>query len=416
MRKPRVRRPSTPLATISAALIGMTMPALHGGDAATTPLDDPWLARAIELHRRTPLIDGHNDLPFQMRKRGDLRFEQTDLGQPQPDLHTDIPRLRAGGVGAQFWVAYPQYRVEPREALVHTLEAIDSIKAMVGAWPDTFGLALTADDVERVFESGRIASIICVEGGQAINDSLAVLRTFHRLGARYMTLTHNRTHSWADSATDEPRHGGLTDFGKSVIREMNRLGMMIDLSHTSPDVMRDVLDISASPVLFTHSNARALTEHPRNVPEDILDRIPQNGGLVMATFVPPFTNPQCAQWWFARRARMSELDAQGVTGAEAVREAIKPWDEANPPPVATLSEVADHIEHLITRIGVDHVGIGSDFDGITQTVAGLEDVSKFPHLTAELLRRGHSEADLEKILGRNLLRVMRENEHRAITP
>jgi membrane dipeptidase len=408
MPTPRIRkhRIIPRIATFAAAALAMIS---HASEVDT----DPFLQRAIELHRQVPLIDGHNDLPFQMRKRGDLCFGQTDLRNPQPDFHTDIPRLRAGGVGAQFWVAYPQYRVPPLEALVHTLEAIDSINAMVAAHPETFEIARTADDIERIFQSGKIASIICVEGGQAINDSLAVLRMFHQLGARYMTLTHNRTHSWADSATDDPRHGGLTDFGKSVVREMNRLGMMVDLSHTSPDVMRDALDVSTSPVLFTHSNARAVTDHPRNVPDEILDRIPENGGLVMATFVPPFTNQQAAGWWSARRARLAALQADGVTRASAIREAMEPWDAANPPPVATLAEVANHIDHLVKRIGIDHVGIGSDFDGITNTVEGLEDVSKFPNLTAELLRRGYSEGDLAKILGANLLRVMRENERRA---
>lgn len=376
----------------------------HAAVAAPSGEDDPSLVRARELHRRVPLIDGHNDLPWQVRKRGDLWFERTNLREDQKHFHTDIPRLRAGGVGAQFWVAYPQFRVEPKTALIHTLEAIDSIRTMVRKYPDVFELALTADDAERIFREGRIASFICVEGGQAINHSLGVVRMFHELGARYMTLTHNRTHDWADSATDEPRHGGLSEFGKSVVREMNRLGMMVDLSHTSPEVMRDALDVSRSPVVFTHSNAYALTQHPRNVPDHILDRIPANGGLVMATFVPTFASQAIVDWSARRAAQLKRIEEGSIEGG------IEGWETAHPMPRATIADVADHIDYFVRRMGVDHVGIGSDFDGITAVVEGLEDVSKFPHLTAELIRRGYSDGDLEKILGGNLLRVLRANE------
>lgn len=336
--------------------------------------EDPHMAKALRVLARTPLVDGHNDLPWAIRGSDaaphDVRAAAHDLRGRTP-FHTDIPRLREGRVGAQFWSVYIPFSATEEGAAKVQLEQIDIARQIVALYPDVFEMALTASDVERIFGAGRIASMLGMEGGHAIENSLGALRAYWDLGVRYMTLTHNGTLDWADAANDEHRHGGLTAFGREVVREMNRLGMLVDLSHTSPETMNDALDVSEAPVIWSHADTKGLRDHPRNVPDQVLRRLPDNGGVVMVTFVPSF-----------------------LTDA----------------PEAALADVADHIEHVAELAGIDHVGIGSDFDGIDSTPAGLEDVSTFPHLLAELSRRGWSEEDLSKLAGENVLRAWREAE------
>ena len=330
-------------------------------------------ARAIALHRSTPLIDGHNDYPWLVRQNAGGDLALLDIATPKPALMTDIPRLRAGGVGGVFWSVYvPGDRPGPI-AVRDTLEQIDIVHRMVRTYPATFELATTAADVERIFAGGRIASLIGVEGGHSIDNSLATLRMLHSLGARYMTLTHSHHVDWADSASLPPRLGGLSKFGEAVVGEMNRLGMLVDLSHVSPEAMDDALRVTQAPVIFSHSSARARHDHERNVPDSVLTELRRNGGVVMVTFVPTFIAPGRA----------------------------------------TLSHVADHMDHVRRVAGADHVGIGSDFDGIPRTPVGLHDVSTFPALTAELLRRGWTDDEVRKALGLNILRVMRQAEEAA---
>ena len=348
-----------------------------------------FVARARAIHKQTPLIDGHNDYPWALRDIDPGRdFSKADISKPAPKLMTDIERLRKGGVGGQFWSVYTPSTMMGKEATRVTMDEIDTVHRMTKQWPEMFQLALTADDVERVFKSGRIASMIGMEGGHSIDDSLAALRMFYALGARYMTLTHNGNLRWADAAADQPEHGGLTKFGEEVVREMNRLGMLVDLSHVSPDTMEDALRVTAAPVIFSHSSARAICNVPRNVPDNILQIVAQNGGVVMVAFVPGFISQAVADF-----NAKPEAERKGMTA-----------------PRATLSQVADHIDHIRRVAGIDHVGLGGDFDGITEVVQGLEDVSKYPDLTAELLKRGYKDEDVKKILGLNVLRVMRQAE------
>ena len=335
---------------------------------------DP-LARAQALHKQVPLIDGHNDYPWALRQANAERdLNKLDIRMPQPKIHTDISRLRAGGVGGQFWSVYVPADMQGSIAVRTTFEQIDVVHRMVRKYPDTFELARTAADVERIFKAGRIASLIGMEGGHSIDNSLATLRMFHVAGAGYMTLTHSTNIRWADSGTDKPKLGGLSRFGEEVVREMNRLGMLVDLSHTATETMLDAIRVSEAPVIFSHSDARGLNDHGRNVPDDVLKLLRANGGVVMVTFVPGF---------LARTGK------------------------------ATLSDVANHMDYVRKVAGADHVGIGSDFDGIQSVPTGLEDVSKYPALTAELLRRGWPEEDLRKALGLNVLRVMRRAEEVA---
>jgi membrane dipeptidase len=374
---------------------------------------DPALERARKILRSVPLIDGHNDLAWEIRqsKTAPMDVAAYDLRTRTPG-HTDLERLKAGQVGAQFWSIYVPGEVKDSGYARIQLEQFDIARRFIARYPDRLTLALTADDIEREFKRGRVASLLGMEGGHVIENSLGALRAYYDLGARYLTLTHNVTLDWADAALDSARHDGLTDFGREVVREMNRLGMLVDLSHVSPATMSDALDVTQAPVIFSHSSARALTEHPRNVPDSILQRLPKNGGVVMVTFVPAFVSNEVAQYE-EREEEESKRITMEVADTAEVRRRMEAWTAANPRPQATLAQVADHIEHVRKVAGVDHVGLGSDFDGITYTPVGLEDVSTFPQLFAELVRRGWSDDDLKKLAGRNLLRVLRATEQTA---
>ncbi|HBL28271.1 MAG TPA: membrane dipeptidase [Acidobacteria bacterium] len=379
---------------------------------------DPALAeRALRLLREVPLIDGHNDLPWELRQRVQNHLDQLDLTQDthhfEKPLHTDIPRLRRGGLGAQFWSVYIPVELSGPQAVGVVLEQIDVVYRLAERHPETFEIATTADDVVRIHKAGRIASLIGMEGGHSIDNSLGVLRRLYAAGARYMTITHSKNNDWADSGTDAPRHGGLTPFGEEVIREMNRLGMLVDLSHVAPATMRDALAVSEAPVIFSHSSARALTGHPRNVPDEILRKLPEDGGVVMVTFVPSFVSEEVRSWNALEDAEEARLKSLHSDSPEAVKTGLAAWTAAHPAPRATLAQVADHIEHVRKVAGIDHVGIGSDFDGIQTTPAGLDGVEDYPALLAELLRRGWSDGDIKKLAGENVLRVLREVETTA---
>lgn len=392
-------------------LTGLCIIALAAACApAEEPLPEDPVERARALHAKAPLIDGHNDLPWQIRRKANRDVWAMDIAEPQPDLHTDIPRLREGMVGAQFWSVYVPVSMQGKEATRATMEQIDIVYQMTARYPDTFQMAVTADEVEAAFAAGRIASMIGIEGGHSIDSSMGALRMFYKLGVRYMTLTHSRNIPWADSATDTVGAGGLTEFGKEVIREMNRLGMLADLSHVSEATMRDVLDVSEAPVIFTHSSSFAICNHVRNVPDDVLARLAENGGVIMVTFVPGYISEETRLHGVRRNEERERLASMPGSTDESVADGIAAWNEANPAPPATLSQVADHIDHIRQVIGIDYIGIGGDFDGITTVVAGLEDVSTYPMLTAELVRRGYSDEDIMKILGRNVLRAMRDAE------
>jgi membrane dipeptidase len=367
------------------------------------------LDRAKALLGAHPLVDGHNDLPHAMRRQAGYDFDALDIARPAPTLQTDIPRLRAGRVGAQFWSVYVPSRLQGDHAVSATLEQIDVVTAMVGRYADTFGLARTADEVAEVFASGRVASLMGMEGGHSIDCSLATLRAMYALGVRYMTLTHNDNVPWADSATDEPRVGGLSDFGEDVVREMNRLGMLVDLSHVSADTMRAALRVSEAPVIFSHSSARAVCDVPRNVPDDVLASLAGNGGVCMVTFVPGFVSVACAQW---RAEAVEAAHSSGVDTAdlEALSRFARTWQEQHPRPQATVEDVVAHLEHVRAVAGIDHVGIGGDYDGSDTMPVGLEDVSGYPRLFAALLDRGWSDADLAKVAGGNVLRALRDAE------
>ncbi|MET9020591.1 dipeptidase [Actinopolymorpha sp. NPDC004070] len=375
--------------------------------ATTTPADH--LDRARALLAAHPLVDGHNDLPIAMRHASAYDFDKVDIAVDQPSLQTDIPRLRQGHVGAQFWSVYVPSRLQGDHAVSATLEQVDAVHAMVSRYADTFGLATTADEVEQVFASGRIASLMGMEGGHSIDCSLATLRAMHALGVRYMTLTHNDNVPWADSATDEPAVGGLSKFGLEVVAEMNRLGMLVDLSHVSADTMRAALASSEAPVIFSHSSARAVCDVARNVPDDVLALLPANGGVCMVTFVPEFVSPACALW----RVEASEAArAQGIspTDLSAFFEFSRQWRKEHPKPDAALSDVVAHVEHVREVAGIDHIGLGGDYDGTDTFPVGLGDVSGYPLLFAALLERGWSEQDLAKLAGANAIRALRDAE------
>lgn len=397
--------------------------------APATAADDPELrARIVRILKATPLVDGHNDLPWELRERFksalgavDLRSDTSTLPAPADGgaLMTDIPRLRAGLVGGQFWSVWIPVDIQGYAAVQMTLEQIDLVKRMVAAYPADFELAYSAADVRRIHRHGRVASLIGIEGGHQINDSLPVLRQMYDLGARYMTLTHVQDTDWADAATDAPRHHGLTAFGREVIREMNRLGMLVDLSHVSPDTMRAALSVTEAPVIFSHSGARALVDHPRNVPDDILHLLAHNGGLVMVNFCPCYVSAERNRWEADRAAEQARYSSPPYGGLyigqpERAAAALAAWDAAHPKPVATVSQVADHIEHIRRVAGVDHVGLGSDFDGIPEGPAGLEGVDRYPALLEELMRRGWSDADVAKVAGENVLHVMAVAERTGV--
>ena len=380
---------------------------------ATAQAPDAALDHARALLRAAPLIDGHNDLPWEIRtaKGAPRDVAAYDLGKRTPG-HTDLERLKQGQVGAQFWSIYVDGEMKDSGYARVQLEEFDIARRMIAHYPDRLALALTAADIEREAKGGRIASLLGMEGGHVIENSLGALRSYYALGGRYMTLTHNVTTDWADAALDSARHGGLTAFGREVVHEMNRLGMLVDLAHVSPGTMSDALDASEAPVIFSHSAARALVDHPRNVPDSILARLPKNGGVVMVTFVPQFVSNEFMAWEQQADSVWKQLKATVPDSTERRRQ-HDAWETAHPAPSATLAQVADHVEHVRKVAGVDHVGIGSDFDGIEKVPVGLEDVSRFPYLFAELIRRGWSDADLKKLAGRNLLRVLHQAEATA---
>jgi membrane dipeptidase len=392
------------------ALLALALAAL-GADRAAA--QDAYRDRALRILRAVPLIDGHNDLPGEIRGRGGL--DSVDIAVSQPSLHTDIARLRAGGVGAQFWAAYvPSSTMQSgTHPAVYALEQIALVHRLCARYPETFAPARSVAEIERNFRERKISCLIGIEGGHALESSLGALRAFADLGVRYVTLTHWATTDWADAATDSARHGGLTAFGEEVVREMNRLGVMVDLSHVSDGTMLDALRVSAAPVMYSHSSARALAAHPRNVPDSILALVGRQGGVVMVNFAPFFISEEARRYdeeWGSAGPRVRSLFAAGADTA-TVRDSLRAWEGRAPR--ATLAQVADHVEHIRRVCGIGCVGLGSDFDGISSTPVGLEDVSKFPNLLAELLRRGWSDADVRKAVGENVLRVMRRVEEVA---
>jgi len=397
------------LRTIAAALLLLATPLF----AQTNNVN----ARIDRILHDVPLIDGHNDLPWQYWERAKDHLAQIDIRQDQskltPPLHTDIPRLKQGHVGAEFWSVYVPTTLKGADAVRSVLEQIDVVDRIDERYPDTFELARTADDVMRIHRSGKIASMIGIEGGHSIGNSLAVLRQLYNLGARYMTITHSDNNDFADSATADPLHNGLTPFGKQVIAEMNRLGMLVDCSHIAPKTMNDILDVTQAPVIFSHSSARALTDHARNVPDDVLRRLKDHDGVVMLTWVPTFVSEKARARDAAKDAEETRLKALYRGQPDKVKAVLGQWDTANPAPRATVQDVADHIEHVVQVAGTEHAGLGTDLDGITSTPEGLESVAAFPTLFAELIRRGWTDAQLEGLAGLNVLRVMRKVEATA---
>lgn len=391
-----------------AVVGGAALPARAADEAKRPPV--VVTERAREIHARGFVFDGHNDLPWTMRTEAGASFDKADIAKPQPKFHTDIPRLRAGNVGAQFWSVYvPVEASKSGQALLQTLEQIELVKTMVARYPDVFELARTADDVERIRRAGKIASLMGVEGGHCIENSLENLRRLHALGAGYLTLTHSDTLDWADSASDTPRSKGLNAFGHEVVLELNRLGMLVDLSHVSPDTMRAALSVSRAPIIFSHSSARAVADHVRNVPDDVLREVRKNGGVVMVNFSSGFVHPESAR----RRARMFDVIRElreKHPDEDGYKAARRKWELENPIERGDIHDLVDHIEYIAKIAGVDAVGIGSDYDGITMVPKQLEDVSTYPVITQELLNRGYSEADIHKIMSGNILRVMRAAE------
>ncbi|MDJ1137403.1 dipeptidase [Streptomyces iconiensis] len=380
--------------------------------AERTP--SPHLAHARTLLAAHPVVDGHNDLPWALREQVLYDLDQRDVAHDQrAHLHTDIPRLREGGVGAQFWSVYVPASLKGDDAVSATLEQIDVVRLLAARYPGDLQLAFCADDMESARAAGRIASLMGAEGGHSINNSLATLRALHRLGVRYMTLTHNDSLDWADSATDAPRAGGLSRFGEEVVREMNRMGMMVDLSHVAAGTMRDALRVTEAPVVFSHSSARAVCDHPRNIPDDVLELLAGNGGVAMATFVPKFILPEAVAWTDAADENMRAQGLNHLDLTEEGKRVQRAFEEANPRPVPDAGTVADHLDHMREVAGIDHIGIGGDYDGTAFTPAQLEDVAGYPNLVAELLDRQWSEADLAKLTWGNAVRVLREAESAA---
>jgi membrane dipeptidase len=374
-----------------------------------TATADATTARISALLGRHPVLDGHNDLLWEARNQVGYDFDRLDIAAGGTATHTDLPRLRQGGVGGQFWSVFVPASLSGDDAVSATLEQIDAGHQMVARYAGQLAFARTADDVSVAWESGRIASLLGAEGGHSINNSLATLRMLHVLGVRYLTLTHNSNVDWADSATDEPVHQGLSAFGVEVVREMNRIGMLVDLSHVSPDTMRDALRVAEVPAIFSHSSARAVCDSPRNVPDDVLELLRDNNGVCMVTFVPTFVNPDAAAW---RQELNAVAAAQGITPADADAYSVFYDDHAatHPMPHATLADVVRHVEHVREVAGIDHVGLGGDYDGTTTLPEGLEDVTGYPRLLAALVDKGWSDDDLAKLTSGNILRVMRDAE------
>ena len=379
---------------------------------AQQPIDPKVQARIDRILKKTPLIDGHNDLPWELRQNHDSRIEglERDTDKREKPLMTDMARLRAGRVGAQLWSVYISGTILGDEAIRTTVEQIDTARRIIDAYPQHLQLASTAADIERIHKQGKIASMLGIEGGRQIGGSLPALRQFYNLGVRYMTLTHNQTTEWADAATDEPKYDGLSPFGAKVVQEMNRIGMLVDLSHVAPATAKDAIAASKAPVIFSHADAHGLNPHPRNVPDDVLRLLPANGGMVMITFVPPFLSPDFWQWSRERSAEEARLKSLLSFSKAKVEEGLKTWEAANPKPVLNVGIVADHVEHIAKVAGHDHVGIGGDLDGIDQTVPGLGSVDGYPLLFAELIRRGWSDANLAKLAGGNFLRALKRAE------
>ncbi|MFJ4439925.1 dipeptidase [Streptomyces sp. NPDC088923] len=377
-----------------------------------TPQPSPArLEEARALLANAPVVDGHNDLPWALREQVRYDLGRLDIAEDQRgSLHTDLARLSAGGVGGQFWSVYVPAELAGDEAVAATLEQIDCVDQLIARYPERLAEARTADDMEAARASGRIASLKGAEGGHSIANSLGTLRALYALGVRYMTLTHNSNTDWADSATDEPAHDGLTRFGVEVVREMNRLGMLVDLSHVAPATMRAALDASEAPVIFSHSSALAVCDHVRNIPDDVLERLPANGGVAMATFVPKFILPEAGEWTLRADENLRARGFHHLDTTPAAMAAHRAFEEANPRPFATASTVADHLDHMREVAGIDHLGIGGDYDGTAFTPKDLDDVAGYPNLVAELLTRGWSEADLAKLTWSNAVRVLREAE------
>jgi len=387
--------------------------ALMPATAFAQPIDPKVQARIDRILKATPLIDGHNDIAEQLAENYKRNIADLASGtdqRPGHPLMTDMARLHQGRVGGQFWSVYINGALTGDAANRETIEQIDIVKRMIAAYPNDLEQAYTAADVMRIHKAGRIASMMGVEGGRQIGGSLAALRQFYNLGARYMTLTHNQTTEWADSATDDPKYGGLSPFGVQVVHEMNRIGMLVDLSHVSPDTMKDAIAASRAPVIFSHSSARALVDHPRNVPDDVLALLPANGGVVMVNFVPPFISQTVWKWSAEKDAEEARLKSFHRNSKAEVEAGLKAWEAAHPRPPVTVTTVADNIEHIVKVAGYDHVGIGGDLDGIPYTPDGLTGVQDYPNLFAELIRRGWSDANLAKLAGGNVLRAFRRAE------
>jgi membrane dipeptidase len=369
--------------------------------------------RIRHLLATNPVFDGHNDLPWALRQQVNYDLDARDIAESQPTLHTDIGRLRAGGVGAQFFSVYVPGTLPPGDAVIATLEQIDCVRRIVARYPDTFRAARSAADVRDAVADGRIAALMGAEGGHSIASSLGVLRTLRALGVAYMTLTHNQNVPWADAATDEPAVGGLTDFGREIVGEMNRIGMLVDISHVAPSTMHDAIASSKAPVIFSHSSCRALCDHVRNAPDDVLSELAANDGVIMISFVPPFTSQACADHFIAENAERRRLGLDGHDESAhdpGARSELERWQQEHPAPVATLREVADHVEHARDVAGVTHLGLGGDFDGVDRLPVGLEDVSSYPRLLAELAGRGWSDAELAGLTSGNILRVLQTAE------